>query len=247
MKNTLKVLSAVLTYPSADLLSAIPDLKVALRTENALSATDIEYIEILLNELESGDLLDLQERYVLLFDRTRSLSLHLFEHVHGESRDRGQAMVDLQQLYEKEGLYVGANELPDFMPVFLEFLSTQPEQEARELLNEPLHIFEALRQRLRKRKSSYASVFTALTYLAGKKANTAAVKALLDHPDPDPDDLKALDAAWEEEEVRFGPQAAECGKENLISRLRAGTRPAEGMPIPARKTAAFKFSSTTVE
>ena len=71
----------------------------------------------------TGDLYDLQERYVLLFDRTRSLSLHLFEHVHGESRDRGQAMVDLKALYERHGLHMSSSELPDHLPLFLEFLS----------------------------------------------------------------------------------------------------------------------------
>ena len=59
----------------------------------------------------------------------RRLSLHLFEHVHGESRDRGQAMVDLKAMYENAGLFV-TRELPDYVPLLLEFLSTQPRPEA---------------------------------------------------------------------------------------------------------------------
>ena len=89
------------------------------------SATAIA-LDRLLDELATGDLYDLQERYVLLFDRTRSLSLHLFEHVHGESRDRGQAMVDLKALYERHGLLMSSSELPDHLPLFLEFLSDHP-------------------------------------------------------------------------------------------------------------------------
>ena len=109
-------------------------------------------LQTLIDELASGDLYDLQERYVLLFDRTRSLSLHLFEHVHGESRDRGQAMIDLKAHYEQAGLAMSAAELPDFLPLFLEYLATRPLKEACEPLGQPAHIFAALAERLRKRQ-----------------------------------------------------------------------------------------------
>src|SRR5690606_23116888 len=101
-------------------------------------------LNCLLDELATWDLYELQERYVLLFDRTRSLSLNLFEHVHGESRDRGQAMVDLKDLYERHGLTLASTELPDYLPLFVEFLSTISEVEARELLAETAHILEAI-------------------------------------------------------------------------------------------------------
>src|SRR5207244_13070491 len=107
-------------------------------------------LDLLLSEIAIGDLYDLQERYVLLFDRTRSLSLHLFEHVHGESRDRGQAMIDLKNQYENAGLEISATELPDFVPLFLEFLSTRPRADAYELLGQPAHILSAMAERLRK-------------------------------------------------------------------------------------------------
>ena len=106
---------------------------------------------------------------MLLFDRTRSLSLHLFEHVHGESRDRGQAMIDLKSLYESAGLEISATELPDFVPLFLEFLSTRPRAEACELLGQPAHILAAMAERLRKRHSAYEAVFRALVALAATK------------------------------------------------------------------------------
>ena len=123
----------------------------------------------LLKELAAGDLYDLQERYVLLFDRTRSLSLHLFEHVHGESRDRGQAMVDLKAQYEKAGLEQDSTELPDFLPLFLEYASTLPATEARDALAQPAHIFAAMAERLRKRRSAYEAVFRALVALSAAK------------------------------------------------------------------------------
>jgi nitrate reductase delta subunit len=170
---------------------------------------------------------------VLLFDRTRSLSLNLFEHVHGESRDRGQAMVDLMALYERHGLALSGSELPDHLPLFLEFLSEVPESEARCLIAETAHILEALRLRLKKRKVPYSSVLSCVQVLAETKPQSAIVEALLGERDDNPEDLAALDAAWEEEEVTFGPGAAEpCGKDGLISKIRAVQRPAPGMEPP---------------
>ena len=109
----------------------------------------------------------------------RSLSLHLFEHVHGESRERGQAMVDLMAMYENAGFEIGAKELPDYLPMFLEFLSTRPEEEARDLLGRTVHIFSALRERLRKRKSIYINAFRVLEPIARGKADPAIVAEIL--------------------------------------------------------------------
>jgi len=188
----------------------------------------------LLRELASGDLYDLQERYVLLFDRTRSLSLYLFEHVHGESRDRGQAMVDLKAQYEKAGLELDTTELPDFLPLFMEYVSTLPPTEARDTLAQPAHIFAAQAERLRKRRSAYEAVFRALVALSAVAPKADEVSALLTLPDPDANDLAALDAAWEDEEVRFGPGANDGCKDGLIARVRGGLRPAPDMPTRTR-------------
>ncbi len=189
-------------------------------------------LQKLVDELGSGDLYDLQERYVLLFDRTRSLSLHLFEHVHGESRDRGQAMIDLKSQYEQAGLAMSAAELPDFVPLFLEYLATRPLKEACATLGQPAHIFAAMAERLRKRKSSYEAVFRALVALAAAKPKEEEVSALLQLPDPDATDLAALDAAWEDEPVNFGPGNGDGCKDGLIARVRGALRPAPDMPRP---------------
>jgi len=228
MTRTFKVLSAVLSYPTAQLQQAMPELMEAVSAEALLPAAIGRELKQLMVELMSGDLYDLQERYVLLFDRTRSLSLHLFEHVHGESRDRGQAMIDLKVLYENGGLQIDSAELPDFVPLFLEFLSTQPRAEAYELLGQPVHIFAALAERLRKRQSAYEAVFRSLMKLATAQPKADVVSALLAEPDPDATDLAALDAAWEDEPVNFGPNAGDGCKGGLIARIRAGLRPAPG-------------------
>ena len=231
---TFRVLSSLLTYPSTDLIEAAGEFAAVLDAEGLVGPSERAPLDVLLAGMAGGDLYDLQERYGLLFDRTRSLSLHLFEHVHGESRDRGQAMVDLLALYEKNGLQVTASELPDFLPLFLEFLSTQPLPAACEHLGQTAHILEAIAERLKKRGSDYESVFRALVALAAAKPSRSDVDALLKGPDPDPNDLVALDAAWEEEEVRFGPgtQSAvgSCSQDGFTARMRHARRAVQNVP-----------------
>ncbi len=225
--KTFKVLSALLTYPSAELTAAAPDFGAILQAENLLPAAQRRALASLIDEIATGDVYDLQERYGLLFDRSKTLALYLFEHVHGENRDRGQAMVDLRAMYEQAGLFIAANELPDYLPLFLEFLSTRPPAEARGLLADTAHILAALAERLARRQSPYKAVFDALVAIAQDAPQRDVVDALLASPDVDPMDLAALDAAWEEEEVRFGPgtqgQGA-CGHDGLIAKLRHAKR-----------------------
>ena len=235
MNRTLKALSALLTYPTEELREAAGDIGLVLAQDKHLPAHVRPQLSKLTTELATGDLYDLQERYVLLFDRTRSLSLHLFEHVHGESRDRGQAMIDLKAQYEAAGLTPNASELPDFLPLFLEYLATQPLKEACQTLGQPAHIFAALAERLRKRQSAYESVFRALIALAAAKPKEDEVSALLQLPDPDATDLAALDAAWEDEPVNFGPGAGDGCKDGLIARVRGAMRPAPDMPQRPRQ------------
>jgi nitrate reductase delta subunit len=234
MSRTLKALSALLTYPTAELVQAAGEISEALDKDRRLPASVRDQLHRLLNEVATGDLYDLQERYVLLFDRTRSLSLHLFEHVHGESRDRGQAMIDLKSQYEAAGLYMDVSELPDFLPLFLEYVATLPPVEATESLGQPAHIFAAIAERLRKRRSPYEAVFRALVAIAAAKPAEEEVSALLRLPDPDADDLAALDAAWEDEPVNFGPGSGDGCKDNLIARVRGSMRPAPDMPQRSR-------------
>jgi len=234
--KTFKLLSALLTYPSEDLIAAAPDFAAVLDAENLIPRTQRAALKALIAQIAAGEVYDLQERYGLLFDRSRSLSLHLFEHVHGESRDRGQAMVDLRAMYDEAGLTIAANELPDYLPLFLEFLSTQPVDRACELLGQPAHILAAIAERLHKRESPYKAVFDALVAIAAEAPKGEAVAELLKGPDPDPMDLQALDAAWEEEEVRFGPGAqgeGACGHDNLIAKLRHARRAVPANSSPA--------------
>lgn len=206
MSITLRILSALLQYPTADLQKAASEMRKALDEEGLLGAGQIAALDPLLDQLATSDLIDLQEDYVELFDRGRVHSLHLFEHVHGESRDRGQAMVDLRERYLAAGLDPVSNELPDYLPQFLEYCSILPREAALEQLAEPGLVLVALAQRLEQRQSIYAPVLIALCDLAGVDRSIDVQSAI--KPADDPDDLEALDAAWEEEEVTFGAGSA---------------------------------------
>ncbi len=202
--KTFKALSALLSYPSHDLQEAVPAIRTVL-DEGLLPHAAVDALKPLLSSLETGDLYDLQERYVLLFDRSRTLSLNLFEHIHGESRDRGGAMVDLLETYRASGFDLAGPELPDHLPVLLEFLSTRPVAEAREILADAGHILVALAERLGRRGTAYAAVLEGLVAFASADPKTEDAQALLSQEDDDPEDMAALDAVWEEAQVTFGP------------------------------------------
>lgn len=203
--RTLKALSLILSYPTQELQDAMPEIGAVLASETRLTAAARRELRPLIDALTSDDIYDLQERFVMLFDRSRTLSLNLFEHVHGESRDRGGAMVSLVETYRAAGFDPATSELPDHLPVLLEFLATQSFVEARDTLADAAHIFEALVTRLDRRESPYGAVFAALLQLSGAKVDAEAVAELLEQPDDDPTDLEALDEIWEESEVLFGP------------------------------------------
>ncbi|HEY7608621.1 MAG TPA: nitrate reductase molybdenum cofactor assembly chaperone [Alphaproteobacteria bacterium] len=205
--RTLRVLARLLVYPSAELQAAVPELRAVIAGEGALPARHRAGLDRLLAALESDPLIDAQERYVALFDLGRGNSLHLFEHIYGDSRERGQAMVALAGRYRGRGLAVAANELPDYLPLVLEYISVAPAAEGREMLAEIAHVIEALGARLAKRNSPYAGVFAALAALAGKRLHSTADLVEFD----DDDSPEALDRAWEEAAVTFGAENARQG------------------------------------
>lgn len=232
--KTLRALAALLTYPTAELVAALEEIDEVIDREGVVPVLERAELDRLIFELRTGDLYDLQERYGLLFDRTRALSLHLFEHVHGESRDRGQAMVDLLKLYEEGGYTPTASELPDYLPLFLEYASTREPKEAIALVGQPVNVIAALGERLGKRRSAYGAVMGALLAISKAKLDAATLATLRAEPDPEPDDLEALDAAWVDQEVTFGPGASDggCAVDGLADRLRAAMRPADGAVPP---------------
>ncbi len=172
---TLRVLAALLGYPHAELRGFLPEMRDVLQQQGALGAAREAELLALITLLERPDPLHAEADYVALFDRGRATSLHLFEHVHGDSRERGPAMIDLAQTYEKAGLYLAEGELPDYLPAVLEFVSTQPPKEARAFLAEIAHILNAIFAALQRLASPYAAVLGALLELAGEPAQPVKV------------------------------------------------------------------------
>jgi nitrate reductase delta subunit len=191
--RTLRVLAALLGYPAAEMRAHLEEMGELLQAEAALSAARLQELRALIAVLQRGDAIELEADYVQLFDRGRATALHLFEHVHGDSRDRGPAMIDLAQTYAQAGLLLGPNELPDYLPAVLEFASTLTSREARDFIGEFAHILNVLFNALQQRNSAYASVLGALLELAGESAQ--AVKIAAEEP---------LDESWAEPVVFDG-------------------------------------------
>ena len=222
MRKSLRVLAALLGYPDARMRSHLPEMRDLLRGECVLSPSRRDELVALMDSLRRVDPLQTEAAYVELFDRGRATSLHLFEHVHGDSRDRGPAMIDLGQTYEKAGLILAEGELPDYLPAVLEFVSTQPPREAKAFLAEMAHIFNAIFGALQQRESAYASVLGALLDLAGERAQPLnPVRPLAD---------ESLDESWAEPPVFDGCSTkgqSKPGQAQPIHIVR-GARPAQG-------------------
>ncbi|AVO32825.1 nitrate reductase molybdenum cofactor assembly chaperone [Ottowia oryzae] len=189
---TLRALAHLLRYPDATMRAHLTDIHTALNAEDAIGRVRRAELDTLMDRLLT-DGLDAEAVYVDLFDRGRGTALHLFEHVHGDSRDRGPAMVDLVQTYEAAGLLLEPTELPDHLTVLLEYASTQPTPEARAFVGEFAHILQSIHAALARRQSDYAAVVAAVLDLSGQPLDAkAAVPA--DEP---------LDESWEEPQA-FG-------------------------------------------
>ncbi len=196
MKDTrysLRALARLIAYPDAQLRSELDALLQVLDQEDAVLPKRRAELRTLVTHLLRQDALEAEARYVETFDRGRATSLHLFEHVHGDSRDRGPAMIDLVQTYEKAGLFLGPEELPDHLGVVLEFASTQPPALAKAFLGEMAHILNAIFSALLQRESPYAVVIAAVLELAGHKAQAVAIPV-----------EASLDESWAEPEAWGG-------------------------------------------
>lgn len=200
---TFKAIGALLDYPTSELQGAADEIEQALTEERALPAAELDGVRAMIDRIRRDDIMDLQEYWIGLFDRSKRLALHLYEHSYGESRDRGQAMVNLALTYRMNGLELAASEMPDYLPLFLEFLSVIPEVHARRYLTDALEIIEALRIRLEERDSTYAALLGALVTLGSRAADQDEVEAILAEEPQDPPDLEALDKEWSEEPVDF--------------------------------------------
>ena len=219
--RTIKALGLMLAYPDEGILFALPGFMRAIEEEGMLGHARIAQLHRFVRELKAMDTIEAQELYVGLFDRSRQVSLYLFEHVHGDSRDRGMAMVNLRDLYTAAGLEADARELPDYLPMYLEYLSKLPADDAMRGLGDIGPILQSVHARLEERRSRYAILFASLLDLAGLSP------AAHGEAPPADDTPEALDRAWEETAVTFGPEndparAGGCGRADaMLDRMNA--------------------------
>lgn len=209
----LVIMSRLLEYPDAALWQHQQEMFEALASSEKLSKEDAHALGVFLRDLVAQDPLDAQAAYSELFDRGRATSLLLFEHVHGESRDRGQAMVDLMAQYERHGLLLDSHELPDHLPLYLEYLAQLPEEEALGGLRDVAPILGLLSARLQQRESRYAVLFELLLKLANTQVDSQKVAEKIADEARD-DTPQALDAVWEEEQVKFFADQG-CGESEI--------------------------------
>ena len=207
----LKVIACLLDYPDESLAECRTDIEAVVNGAALVGEINSDLRDRLLVFIDSRlnrDLMAYQAEYDGLFERGRSLALWLFEHVHGESRDRGQAMVDLIANYRQAGLQISQHELPDYLPLFLEFLSTQGRENAVSWLLDMEHILALLQCRLEKRESDYALLFELLLSIAGSRVSLDEVRERIADEKRD-DSKQAIDKEWQEEEVTFGADSLE--------------------------------------
>ncbi len=213
----LKVISRLLDYPSAELFNAADEMVDAVNHSAEISPENRAKIVDFIQTLSARDLYDAQESYDLLFDRGRALSLLLFEHVHGESRDRGQAMVDLINVYNSKGFDVDSSQLPDYLPLYLEFLSEQEDTFAQEWLADICHLMTTLSERLIDRDCYYSVLFDSLIALSGLDFNREEIAQAVRKESRD-DTIEAIDKEWEDKEIRFDdPIGNQCSTDSTTA------------------------------
>lgn len=206
--KTFKIIGLLLSYPKPGLIDNLSVIEKTLSNEAILPKRDLKKIASLVNYMKTSDLYELQEEYVSLFDRGRAHCLHMFEHIHGESRDRGQAMVNLVESYAERGFYMKEGELPDYLPLFLEYLSSCPVEEALDLIGDPINVIATIAIRLKKRQSLYHILFDAIVALSKVKPD-AAIMAEVKAAKLQEQTLEELDEEWAE--VEAFDNSSDCG------------------------------------
>jgi nitrate reductase molybdenum cofactor assembly chaperone NarJ/NarW len=200
----LRALGALLSYPCPELRDALPEIADVIGGSPLMGSPERTAVLGLIDLLANADPLWAEERYVEIFDRGRATSLHLFEHVHGETRDRGEAMVELKAIYERAGFRLAAKELPDYLPVVLEYLSCRGHAETREMLSDCAHVLRSVGEALLQRGSPYSAVFQALLSIAGETGLDARAAS---HNTVETEDL---DRDWFEQPA-FAPEPSTTG------------------------------------
>lgn len=181
-----RIASALLEYPDAELRAALPEIRAAVVGADDIAPEERGSLTAFLDQLDAQALqqpLALEEEYVRTFDMVPEHSLHLTHHLIGEDKNRGPALIDLGEYYKEYGLDISdeAKEIPDYLPLMLEFLSLLETDEARLFLSGWTKVLRQLRVNLEEAGSPYAR----LIHLVEARSQLLAAGSELVDPSPD--------------------------------------------------------------
>lgn len=155
-----KLLSALLDYPNQELVEHLPELNEFVAHNPEIDRAEREALQSFLAHLQSMSVTELQADYVKTFDMTAEHSLHLTHHLFGDDKNRGPALIDLGELYKDYGVEVVTNELPDYLPLILEFAAYMDDSEATVFLSDAKKVLGVLTENLQKAQSPYAALLS---------------------------------------------------------------------------------------
>lgn len=158
MLKIYKILSVLIDYPDDELLSNLEQVKSALDDPQCTNNQERSILHAHIEWMQSLNALELQGQYVKTFDMDSEHTLHLTHHLLGDDRDRGPALVDLQEFYKSTGWQAVETELPDYLPMILEYASTLDELGARVFLRDAVDAISILAENLEKAASPYAKL-----------------------------------------------------------------------------------------
>ncbi len=150
------IMARLLDYPDQELMANLPEMIKLLQQDPAVSGQEREALQQLIAWMQLHHLTGLQETYVQTFDMTPEHDLHLTHHLFGDDRGRGPALIDLSEYYKSMGLELEQGEIPDYLPLILEFVSTLDEMQARVFLGDAAKVLKVLAENLEKKGSPYA-------------------------------------------------------------------------------------------
>lgn len=153
-----RIVSRLLDYPETNLLEALDELKESLAADKSFQLSERQVVARFVEYLESLPLTELQAAYVMTFDLVPEHALHLTHHLFGDDKNRGPALIDLTEFYKEYGLELAANELPDFLPLALEFASQLDDSEAQMFLAQWAKVLKQLAANLAEANSPYAAL-----------------------------------------------------------------------------------------
>ena len=152
------VISKLIDYPDSELIENLDSVIEYIKDSSEIATDEKEILMEFVSWMRSHTSIKLQETYVETFDMVPEHDLHLTHHIFGDDRQRGPALIDLSEHFKNEGLEVKEGEIPDFLPLLLEYASTLDDIKSREFLGDAKKIITIIADNLDKAKSPYSKL-----------------------------------------------------------------------------------------